>query len=137
MESPIPWHSGNVISIRVYESSSIFVLYTLPYIPGHAIPATNYFTRHPPGWRSGLFVAGRLLSWLWIRPQPKSLNFHDAENRQCPCRIVIWHELLSFCVEFLFVLIAFGKIKFLSTVSHVVRTQVPPSGEESGLQNYL
>ncbi|GFS50904.1 hypothetical protein TNCV_4847981 [Trichonephila clavipes] len=42
------------------------------------------------GWR-GWFVAGLLYPRLRARPRPKSMDFHDAENRQRPCRIIIWH----------------------------------------------
>ncbi|GFY36306.1 hypothetical protein TNCV_3450091 [Trichonephila clavipes] len=27
-----------------------------------------------------------------FNPNPKSVNFHDTENRQRPCRIIIWRE---------------------------------------------
>ncbi|GFU30985.1 hypothetical protein TNCV_3953231 [Trichonephila clavipes] len=37
------------------------------------------------GWR-GWFVTGLLYPGLRVRPRPKSVDFHDAENRQWPCR---------------------------------------------------
>ncbi|GFS95195.1 hypothetical protein TNCV_2705351 [Trichonephila clavipes] len=44
----------------------------------------------PAGWR-GWSVAGILYSRLRVRPWLKSVDFHDAENRQRPCRLIIWH----------------------------------------------
>ncbi|GFY28343.1 hypothetical protein TNCV_4396751 [Trichonephila clavipes] len=44
----------------------------------------------PTGWR-GWFVTGLLYPRLRVRPRPKSVDFHDAENRQRPCRKRIGH----------------------------------------------
>ncbi|GFW92762.1 uncharacterized protein TNCV_1735551 [Trichonephila clavipes] len=44
----------------------------------------------PAGWR-GRFVTGLLRLWFRVRPRPKSVGFHDAENRQRPCRMIAWH----------------------------------------------
>ncbi|GFW28033.1 hypothetical protein TNCV_769131 [Trichonephila clavipes] len=40
---------------------------------------------------SDWFVAGCLHLRLRVRPQTKSVDFHDAENRQRPCRMIIQH----------------------------------------------
>ncbi|GFS88170.1 hypothetical protein TNCV_765221 [Trichonephila clavipes] len=37
----------------------------------------------PAGW-CGWFVAELLLLRLWVRPRPKLVDLHDAENRQGP-----------------------------------------------------
>ncbi|GFV19026.1 uncharacterized protein TNCV_4759111 [Trichonephila clavipes] len=42
------------------------------------------------GWRS---VADFVRPSLRVRPRPKSMDFHDAENRQRPCQVIIWHVL--------------------------------------------
>ncbi|GFV02813.1 hypothetical protein TNCV_2304461 [Trichonephila clavipes] len=42
------------------------------------------------GWR-GWFVISLLPLRLWVRPQPKLGNFHHAENRQWPCRMIKEH----------------------------------------------
>ncbi|PRD28871.1 UNVERIFIED_CONTAM: Ras-specific guanine nucleotide-releasing factor RalGPS2 [Trichonephila clavipes] len=47
------------------------------------------------GWRSW-FVAGLGCLRLWIRPRPKSVDFHDVRNRQRPCRMTIRHPKNSF-----------------------------------------
>ncbi|GFV56117.1 retrovirus-related Pol polyprotein from transposon 17.6 [Trichonephila clavipes] len=44
----------------------------------------------PVGWR-GWFVTGLLHLKLRVQPQPKSVEFLDAENRQRSCRMIIWH----------------------------------------------
>ncbi|GFU36265.1 hypothetical protein TNCV_559071 [Trichonephila clavipes] len=44
----------------------------------------------PTGWH-GWVVAGLLHPRLRVRPRPKSVDFHDAENRLQPCRTIIWH----------------------------------------------
>ncbi|GFV82704.1 hypothetical protein TNCV_4146721 [Trichonephila clavipes] len=46
-----------------------------------------------PKWR-GWLVAGLLYPWLRrlrVRPRPKWMDFHDAENRQRLCRMIIRH----------------------------------------------
>ncbi|GFX41085.1 hypothetical protein TNCV_2217831 [Trichonephila clavipes] len=45
----------------------------------------------PSGCRSWL-VAGLLYLRLRVQPQPKSVDFPDAENRERPCRTVKRHE---------------------------------------------
>ncbi|GFX66788.1 hypothetical protein TNCV_3048861 [Trichonephila clavipes] len=42
----------------------------------------------PAGWR-GWFVAGFLHPRLRGRLRPKSMDFHDAENRQRSCHMII------------------------------------------------
>ncbi|GFW10947.1 hypothetical protein TNCV_4459221 [Trichonephila clavipes] len=39
----------------------------------------------------GWFVAGFLHSRFRVRPRPKLVDFHDAEIRQRPCRMIIQH----------------------------------------------
>ncbi|GFU48355.1 hypothetical protein TNCV_3342471 [Trichonephila clavipes] len=45
-------------------------------------------SREPIGWRSW-FVAGLLHPRIQVRPRPKSVDFHDAENRRRPCRMIM------------------------------------------------
>ncbi|GFW14083.1 hypothetical protein TNCV_3546721 [Trichonephila clavipes] len=40
------------------------------------------------GWR-GWFVAALLYTRLRVQPRPKSMDFHDEENRQRPRRMII------------------------------------------------
>ncbi|GFY17389.1 hypothetical protein TNCV_658021 [Trichonephila clavipes] len=40
-------------------------------------------------WWRGWFVAGLLHLRLRVQPRPKSEDFHDAENQQRPCRMII------------------------------------------------
>ncbi|GFX09880.1 hypothetical protein TNCV_3565581 [Trichonephila clavipes] len=84
----------------------------------------------PTGWLSW-FVAGLLHPRLLVQPRPKSVDFHDAENRQRPCRMIMRHVKNPLWP---FGLGPLGKIKFQFCI---VRAQVPPSGEETGRQNYL
>ncbi|GFU88371.1 hypothetical protein TNCV_3744861 [Trichonephila clavipes] len=53
----------------------------------------------PVGWRSW-FVAGLLHPWFRVQPRLKSVYFHDAENRQRPCRMIMRHikNLQSVCL---------------------------------------
>ncbi|GFX03758.1 hypothetical protein TNCV_2113301 [Trichonephila clavipes] len=37
------------------------------------------------------FIAGLLHPMLWARLRPKLMDFHDAENRQWPCRMIVRH----------------------------------------------
>ncbi|GFU42213.1 hypothetical protein TNCV_4554041 [Trichonephila clavipes] len=59
----------------------------------------NVLSRKPAGWRSW-FAAGLVLLRLRVRPRPKLVDFHDAENRSCPCLMIIGHvkEPLSACL---------------------------------------
>ncbi|GFV14654.1 hypothetical protein TNCV_2586271 [Trichonephila clavipes] len=57
---------------------------------GGIVLSTWMVRRKAAGWR-GLFDAGLLLPRLWVPPRPKSVDFHDAENRQRPCRMIIRH----------------------------------------------
>ncbi|GFU93433.1 hypothetical protein TNCV_2728201 [Trichonephila clavipes] len=41
--------------------------------------------------RLGWFVAGLPHPRLRVRFRPKSVDFHDAENRQRPCRMIMRH----------------------------------------------
>ncbi|GFV35231.1 hypothetical protein TNCV_620271 [Trichonephila clavipes] len=66
----------------------------------------------------------------YVRPRPKPVDFHDVENRQWPCRMIIRHGKDS--LECLFCLGALGKIKYKL---RIVIAQ-PPSVEETGHQNY-
>ncbi|GFV52186.1 KRAB-A domain-containing protein 2 [Trichonephila clavipes] len=43
----------------------------------------------PPGYR-GWFCASFVRLRLWVRPRPNSVDFHDAENRKRPCRMIAW-----------------------------------------------
>ncbi|GFV72982.1 hypothetical protein TNCV_1734501 [Trichonephila clavipes] len=78
---------------------------------------TNWITDRTlsTGWRNW-FVAGLLPLRLRVRPQPKSVDFHDAENRQRPCRMIMRH--VKNPLECPFGLGALGKIKFLRSISH-------------------
>ncbi|GFU18817.1 hypothetical protein TNCV_1085591 [Trichonephila clavipes] len=53
----------------------------------------------PTRWRSW-FVTGLVRLRLRVRPRPKSVDFHDAKNRQQPCRMIMWHvkDPLSSCL---------------------------------------
>ncbi|GFT25560.1 hypothetical protein TNCV_1964991 [Trichonephila clavipes] len=44
------------------------------------------------GWR-GWFVTGPLHPSLRVRQRSKSVDFHGAEHRQQPCRIIIGNEM--------------------------------------------
>ncbi|GFV24965.1 transposable element Tcb2 transposase [Trichonephila clavipes] len=48
----------------------------------------------PAGWR-GWFVARLLHLRLRVRPRPKSVDFHDVENPQRPCDMIIRRNLFS------------------------------------------
>ncbi|GFV11296.1 hypothetical protein TNCV_3723851 [Trichonephila clavipes] len=71
---------------------------------------------------------------LWVRSRLKLEEFRDAENLQPSCRMIIRHVKNPLSVHFTCRLSAKlnSKYKF-----HVVRAQLPPSGEETGRQNYL
>ncbi|GFV41412.1 hypothetical protein TNCV_3090221 [Trichonephila clavipes] len=84
------------------------------------------FLNVPAGWRS-CFCAGLVRLSLWVRPQPKSMDFHDAENRQHPCRMITHHVKDTLGAQ--------GKIKFLVRF-RIVSAQVP-CWEETQPQNYL
>ncbi|GFV66063.1 hypothetical protein TNCV_1440701 [Trichonephila clavipes] len=76
---------------------------------------SNIYFVVPTGWRSW-FVDGLLPPRLWVRSRPNLVDFHDAENRQRPCRMIMRH--LKNPLEHPFGLGALGKIKFLSSISH-------------------
>ncbi|GFW33879.1 hypothetical protein TNCV_3589641 [Trichonephila clavipes] len=63
----------------------------------------------PAGWRNG-FDPGLIRPRLRVRPRSKSVDFHDAINRQGLCRMIILHvkDLSS----------ALGKTKIPCSVSH-------------------
>ncbi|GFV69618.1 hypothetical protein TNCV_4507331 [Trichonephila clavipes] len=44
-----------------------------------------------PAGKSSWFVAGLLPLRLRVRPWSMSVDFHDAENRQRPCRMIMRH----------------------------------------------
>ncbi|GFY25391.1 hypothetical protein TNCV_2485111 [Trichonephila clavipes] len=69
--------------------------------------------RRPP--ISSWFVAILVRPSLRVKPLPKSADFHDAENRQRPCRMIMRH-VKDFLVPF-----------------RIVRAQVS-SSEETGCQ---
>ncbi|GFW46886.1 putative transposable element [Trichonephila clavipes] len=71
--------------------------WTIAFLPRNSI-STHSFTLMPAGWR-GWFVAGLSYPRLWVRPQPKLVDFHDAENRQWPCRMII--RRIALLVEWL------------------------------------
>ncbi|GFV18987.1 hypothetical protein TNCV_4758721 [Trichonephila clavipes] len=48
------------------------------------------------------------------------MDIHDAENRQCLCRMIIWHVKKS--LDCLFGLVTVSKIKFLVRIS-IIRVQ--------------
>ncbi|GFV55191.1 hypothetical protein TNCV_1382121 [Trichonephila clavipes] len=50
-----------------------------------------FFVKMPAGWRSW-FVTGLLHPRLRVRPRPEWVDFHDAENRQRPCSMIMRHE---------------------------------------------
>ncbi|GFU96983.1 DUF5641 domain-containing protein [Trichonephila clavipes] len=83
----------------------------------------------PAGWRSW-FVAVLVRLMLRIRSRSKSVDFHDEEKRQRPCRTIMRHvkDPLSACLTS-----ALGKIKNLGTVSHHQSSGASPV-KETGCQ---
>ncbi|GFV45155.1 hypothetical protein TNCV_4398851 [Trichonephila clavipes] len=79
-------------------------------------------------WHS-CFVAGLVRPNFQVRPRPK-LVFHEAENLQHPCRMIMRHtkDPLSVCLL---------PVKFSEGRFSTVRAQVLSSGEETGRPNYL
>ncbi|GFV29166.1 hypothetical protein TNCV_4601981 [Trichonephila clavipes] len=72
------------------------------YRKGMGESFTYSHSKKPQGDNSGLmdglwtgwdnwFVAGLGHPWLWVRSWHKVADFHDAENQQRPCRIIMWH----------------------------------------------
>ncbi|GFV58524.1 hypothetical protein TNCV_4933091, partial [Trichonephila clavipes] len=59
-----------------------------------------------PSGLCGLFVAALLHIRLRVRPKPKSVDYHDAENRQRPCRMIIRHVKDPYCDYWPFVISA-------------------------------
>ncbi|GFX93976.1 hypothetical protein TNCV_3413471 [Trichonephila clavipes] len=55
------------------------------------IVSDEYWYYKEPSGRRGWFVPGFICLWLRVRPRPKSVDFHDAENRQRKCRMVMRH----------------------------------------------
>ncbi|GFW33811.1 hypothetical protein TNCV_3588971 [Trichonephila clavipes] len=74
------------------------------------------------------YGAGLVRPSLRVRPLPKSLDFHDAKNRQRPCRMIMRHVKGPKRARLVWVLQ--GKIKFLVQF-RIVRAQVSPSGVET------
>ncbi|GFT88558.1 hypothetical protein TNCV_5000411 [Trichonephila clavipes] len=66
-----------------------------------------------------------------VRPQPKLVDFHDAENRKWPRRMIMWHvkDLLSFYLAWMLLAKLKSQVQF-----RIARAQVLPSGEETGHQ---
>ncbi|GFV01945.1 ras-specific guanine nucleotide-releasing factor RalGPS2 [Trichonephila clavipes] len=83
----------------------------------------------PAGW----FVAGLLHLRLRVQPRPKSVDFHDAENRQRPCRILIRHvkNPLSACLAWVL------SAKFNPSIGSHCQSSVPPSRKKTERPNYL
>ncbi|GFW50560.1 hypothetical protein TNCV_2888631 [Trichonephila clavipes] len=69
-----------------------------PYSRRDASPLVRWVVREESRlvWR-GWFVDGLLQPRVRVRPRSKSVDFHDAENRQRSCRTIVWHvkEFLS------------------------------------------
>ncbi|GFV63108.1 hypothetical protein TNCV_1345671 [Trichonephila clavipes] len=80
------------------------------------------------------FVACLLPLSLWVQSWLKSGDFHDAENRQLPCRMIMRHvkNPLTACLSW----VLSAKLNSQNKV-RIIRAQVPPSGEENGSQNCL
>ncbi|GFW62783.1 hypothetical protein TNCV_2625461 [Trichonephila clavipes] len=53
------------------------------------------FTSESSEWRSW-FVSGLMYTRLRVRSRPKSMDIHDTENHQRPCRMIIRHERQCF-----------------------------------------
>ncbi|GFX31693.1 hypothetical protein TNCV_4082171 [Trichonephila clavipes] len=85
------------------------------------------------GWRNW-FGAGLVSLRLRTRTRLKLEDFNDVKNRLCPCRMVMQHVKKSF--ECLIRSDALGKMKFFVQF-RIVRAQVPPSGANTGRQNYI
>ncbi|GFV40115.1 hypothetical protein TNCV_31741 [Trichonephila clavipes] len=53
----------------------------------------------PVGWRSWFF-AGLVSPWLRVQHRPKLVDFHDAENGQGPCCMIMLRvkDVLSACL---------------------------------------
>ncbi|GFW42184.1 hypothetical protein TNCV_1206401 [Trichonephila clavipes] len=99
-------------------------------------PTPNYNHHNngnPAGWRTW-FVAGLVRLRLRVRPQPKLVDFHDAENRQWPCRMIMRHVKDPLSASLAWVLSATlnSEEQF-----RLVRVQVSSAGEKTGCQNYL
>ncbi|GFY05150.1 hypothetical protein TNCV_3270221 [Trichonephila clavipes] len=63
------------------------------------IPNSAATLMTPAGWCSW-FVAGLVRPSLWVRILPKSVDFHNAENQQWPCRMIMQNvkDSLSACL---------------------------------------
>ncbi|GFV37019.1 hypothetical protein TNCV_2381661 [Trichonephila clavipes] len=84
----------------------------------------------PARWRCW-FAAGLLHLRLRIRPKPKAVDFHDAENRQRACRRIIRHEKDSLSVRLALMFSA----KLNPSLHHQILSA--PSQEETRHQNCL
>ncbi|GFU44915.1 retrovirus-related Pol polyprotein from transposon 17.6 [Trichonephila clavipes] len=93
---------------------------------------TISYCKIPAGW-CGWFVASLLPLRLRVRSQSKSVDFLDEENRRRPCRLIIRHVKDSWSVCSL----GCSRQNEILEQVRIVRAQVPPSGEETGRQNYL
>ncbi|GFY16508.1 hypothetical protein TNCV_735371 [Trichonephila clavipes] len=74
----------------------------------------SYYKR-PAGWR-GWLVSGLLYPRLRARPRLKSVDFHDVENRQWPCRLIIRHEKHPLSVHLVWML--WAKLNPQVQISH-------------------
>ncbi|GFU80358.1 hypothetical protein TNCV_3521321 [Trichonephila clavipes] len=57
----------------------------------HWYNSLNHNHTSKPAERRSWFVAGLLHLRLRVRPRPISVDFHDAENRQRPYRMIMQH----------------------------------------------
>ncbi|GFU87172.1 hypothetical protein TNCV_1113821 [Trichonephila clavipes] len=97
--------------------------------PANIIPIM--LVKRLAAWHSW-FVTRLIRLSLRFPYQPKSVDFHDAESRQHLYHLI--YGMLK-TLQCLFSVGALSKIKLL--VLHIVRAQVPPSGEETRYQNYI
>ncbi|GFT20587.1 hypothetical protein TNCV_2184111 [Trichonephila clavipes] len=49
------------------------------------------FTHTESGWGRSSFAAGHVSKSLRVQSRPKSVDFHDVENRQLPRRMTMRH----------------------------------------------
>ncbi|GFV88455.1 hypothetical protein TNCV_1242681 [Trichonephila clavipes] len=82
-EVPVEWKTIYT-SVLCFSSHDCERL-TLEVSPSpSSLPKGSILEKLPAG-----FVVGLLHPRLWIQLRPKSVDFHDAENRQRQCRMII------------------------------------------------
>ncbi|GFT82008.1 hypothetical protein TNCV_3909531 [Trichonephila clavipes] len=81
------------------------------------------------GWVVGL--VDLLYPRLQVRPQPKSVDFPNAENRQRLCRMIIRHEKDPLSIHLAWMIC---KIKFLSTNFTSAELRCLPLGKKLGVK---